>query len=107
MQDLNSILLEGVLKKDPVLEHVEQELPVARFMLSSIARDAPELVEMEVRVNSHQGEIGEEHLEAGRRLRVVGYLRQAINGQVFIQAEHVEFKPEITKPQPAGIRRGG
>ena len=110
--DLNSVLIEGTLTNDPDVGYIKVGSPVAHFTLACqryVTRKTdgneepkPEISYFEIRVFDRQAEVCNEYLHAGRRVRVVGTLRQTDGqGQLFIRAEHVEFKPKSEKPKTA------
>lgn len=111
MNNLNSILVEGNLTRDPVLSETPKGTPVCNFSLASnrFYRSEDELQKevsfFDVEVWSRQGEICAGTLKKGRGVRVVGRLKQdrwsddegTAHSRVKIVAEHVEFKPEFKK----------
>ncbi|THB63907.1 MAG: single-stranded DNA-binding protein [Spirochaetaceae bacterium] len=112
MNSLNSILLEGNLTRDPVLKETPKGTPVCEFSLASnrFYRQDEELqkevsffdVEAWAKVAQRCGE----ELQKGRGVRVIGRLKQCrwLNAdgenrsRVLVVAEHVEFKPQFSKP---------
>ena len=105
MNNLNSVLVEGNLTRDPELGYTPQG--TARTKLGVAChryyRKEDEYQEetsfFEVTVWGRQAEVCAEYLEKGRAVRVVGRLRQDrwedqdgnARSRVCITAEHVEF----------------
>ena len=101
MNDLNSVLLEGKVTADPA--------PIPNGCTFSIL--ASRLVKTDdgqktttslfpIEVTGRLAEVCQEYLKAGRGVRIVGRLCQdPEDALLFIQAEHVEFKPERSKPE--------
>jgi len=111
MNNLNSILIEGNLVKDPLLRTTPKGTPVCTFSLASnrffkqdsgLEREVSFFdVETWAKLAENCSNIGRK----GRGVRVVGRLKQERwNGsdgkqhsRITIVAEHVEFKPEFKK----------
>lgn len=107
MNNLNSILLEGVLSRDPHLSYEPSEpggIPVCRFTLKVrrvSVKKTEEISYFDVQVENRLAEVCQEYLKKDRGVRVVGRLKQdhwiddegVDKFEAFIQAEHVEFKP--------------
>ncbi|MDA3950403.1 MAG: single-stranded DNA-binding protein [Spirochaeta sp.] len=107
MNDLNSILMEGNLTRDPVLSTTPSGTLVCNFSMGShhlYRKDEEQRKEtsfFDVEVWSRLGENCAEYLRKGRGVRVVGRLKQDRwrNGEgqprskIKIVAEHVEFRP--------------
>jgi len=111
MNNLNSILIEGTLVRDPVLRQTPKGKAICKFSLASnrfYKQDdgmEKEVSFFEVEAWSKLGESCNEKGRKGRGVRVVGRLKQdRWNGadgkpqsRVLIVAEHVEFRPEFKK----------
>jgi single-strand DNA-binding protein len=111
MNNLNSILIEGNLTRDPIIAETPKGTQVCNFSVASnrFYKQEDELQKevsfFDVEVWSRQAEICAETLAKGRGVRVVGRLKQdrwtddggAPHARVKIVAEHVEFKPEFKK----------
>ncbi|HUX20779.1 MAG TPA: single-stranded DNA-binding protein [Spirochaetia bacterium] len=111
MNNLNSILIEGNLTRDPVISETPKGTHVCNFSVASnrFYKQEDELQKevsfFDVEVWSRQAEICADTLAKGRGVRVVGRLKQdrwtdeggAPHARVKIVAEHVEFKPEFKK----------
>jgi len=104
MNNLNSILLEGVLSRDPQLSYEPSGSPVCRFTIKVrrvSTKGTDEIGYFDVQVCNRLAEVCQEYLKKDRGLRVVGRLVQdhwqdydgVDKFEVFILAEHVEFKP--------------
>jgi len=98
MNNLNSILIEGVLEADP---HSLASLDVLRttFKVRSIRcykvgehKQTDELI-VPIATKGRLAEVCGEYLKAGRGVRVVGSLAEDNEG-LYVAAEHVEFKPQ-------------
>lgn len=107
MNDLNSILLEGNLTRDPVLTTTPNGASVCNFTVASHAEYKKnneyhkDTSFFDVEAWSKLGENCAEYLEKGRGVRVVGRLKQdrwkdgegQSRSRVKLVAEHVEFRP--------------
>ena len=107
MNNLNSVLIEGVLKQDPKMVIEDNGKTITEFSISSernYKQDDEyhkEVSHFDIRVFGRQAEICNEHLTEGRSVRIVGRLKQElrrddgdVRANVHIIAEHVEFKPK-------------
>lgn len=111
MNNLNSILLEGNLVRDPELKYTEKGTAVCHFSVASnryFKQDDEKQEEVsyfDITVWSRLGEVCNEYLTKGRGVRVVGRLKQdrwednegKTRSKVHVIAEHVEFKPRFKK----------
>ncbi len=119
MNNLNSVLLEGVLTGKPKLSNVGHTLglpPVCWFTLESKRtykqgdETQDEVSYFDVRVLGRIGVVCQETLTKGRGVRVVGRLKQErctdsgekAKNLIYIIAEHVEFKPQRQIESPIG-----
>ena len=117
MNNLNSVLIEGNLTKDPELAYTPKGTAVCRF---SIATNRfykqeedyqKEVSYFDVTVWAKQAEVCSEYLKKGRGVRVVGRLKQDRwqdaegnnRSKVLIVAEHVEFKPKKGSPDETNM----
>jgi single-strand DNA-binding protein len=108
VNNLNSILIEGNLTEDLVLEKTAKGTPVCNFTIASTRYYKSETgIEKEEGYFSIQvcGKLAEQAVtlgHQGRGVRVVGRLKQerlnGSNGQaqtrIVIIAEHIKFRPE-------------
>jgi single-strand DNA-binding protein len=108
MNQLNSVILEGNLVRDPEANLTPKGTPVCKFSVASNRYYKSEGVRQEevsyfdVEVWSKVAESCEKHLKKGRGVRVVGRLKQdrwtddqgSSHYRVKVVGEHVEFKPE-------------
>jgi len=115
MNNLNSILIEGNLTKDPLLRSTPKGTPVCTLSLASNRYYKLETgFEKEVSffIVDTWGKLAEacySKAYKGRGIRVVGRLKQdrwndaegKYHSKVTIVAEHVEFRPEIKKDESA------
>jgi single-strand DNA-binding protein len=124
MNNLNSILLEGNLVRDPELRYTPKGVPVCSFSVACnrYFKQEEELQEevsyFDVTTWNRLAEVCNEYLRKGRGVRVVGRLKQdrwedtegKTRSKVHIVAEHVEFKPKINgrqeDPEGAGEQPG-
>lgn len=107
MNDLNSVLLEGNLARDPVLTTTPKGTPVCNFTVASHVmykkneEQQKETSFFNVETWSKLAENCAEYLTKGRGVRVVGRIKQDRwadgegnpHSRVKIVAEHVEFRP--------------
>lgn len=112
MNSLNSIMIEGNLTRDPELRTTPKGTPVCRFAVASnrFYRYEDELQKevsfFDVETWARSAERCGEELAKGRGVRVVGRLKQdrwtdtegKNHSRIKIVAEHVEFKPQFTRP---------
>ena len=110
MNDLNSVLLEGKLTRDPDLSVTDKGTPVCTLVVvSNRSYKIDELQQkdvscFEIQVSGKLATMCGYYLKKGRGVRVVGRLKQDrgldIDGNeslhVLIVAEHVEFQPQKT-----------
>lgn len=110
MNNLNSILVEGNLVKDPVERRTPQDTLVCNLTIAvnrTYKRDddyVKEVSYFDVEVWAGLAESCLKHLCKGRGVRVVGRLKQdrwvdddeKNHTRIKIVAEHVEFKPQYT-----------
>jgi single-strand DNA-binding protein len=111
MNNLNSILIEGNLVKDPILTKTESGSNVCNFPIAS-NRYYKNGTDMEKEVSFFDIECWAKLAEAshakgrkGRGVRIVGRLKQSrwtsTDGKpcsrVTIVAEHIEFRPDFKK----------
>jgi single-strand DNA-binding protein len=117
MNNLNSILIEGNLVKDPLLRTTVKGTSVCTFSLASnryFKQDSgfeQEVGFFEVETWAKLAERCYNLGRKGRGVRVVGRLKQdrwtgqdgKAHSRIMIVAEHVEFKPEFNKEaEPQG-----
>ena len=120
MNNLNSILLEGNLCRDPELRYTPSDgaspgTPLCTLVVSSVrtckldGERHEEVSFIEAVTAGKLATVCAGHLTKGRGVRVVGRIRQErwedtegnARSKVVIVAEHVEFQPRRTQPQPA------
>jgi len=113
MNNLNSILLEGNLVRDPELSYTPKGTPVCTFSVAThrYFKQEEEYQEetsyFDVTVWNRLAEVCGQYLSKGRGVRVVGRLKQdrwengegKTRSKVHVIAEHVEFKP---RPKEGG-----
>ena len=120
MNNLNSILIEGNLVKDPELSYTPKGTAVCKFTVAcnrAFKQDdqlQKEVSFFDVSTWTRLAEVCGEYLKKGRGVRVVGRLKQdrwtdtdgKPHSRVLIVAEHVEFKPQFKKQDPDGDKEG-
>lgn len=118
MNNLNSVLIEGNLVRDPELSYTPKGTAVCKFSVAcnrAFKQDdqlQKEVSYFEVSTWTRLAEVCGEYLKKGRGVRVVGRLKQdrwadadgKAHSRVFIVAEHVEFKPQLKKQDGEGGR---
>jgi single-strand DNA-binding protein len=120
MNNLNSILIEGNLARDPELSYTPKGTAVCKFTVAcnrAYKQDdqlQKEVSYFDVTTWTRLAEVCGEYLKKGRGVRVVGRLKQdrwsdsdgKTHSKVYIMAEHVEFKPEVRKEED-GVKEEG
>jgi len=113
MNNLNSILIEGNLVRDPLLRTTPNGIPVCTFCIASNrwyrgnAGIEKEVSFFDVETWAKLAETCNNLGKKGRGVRVVGRLRQdrwtGVDGKnqsrIVIVAEHVEFRPEFKRQE--------
>jgi single-strand DNA-binding protein len=121
MNNLNSILIEGNMVRDPTFRSTPKGTPVCTFSLASnrfFKQDSgleKEVSFFEVETWAKLAESCYNLGRKGRGVRVVGRLKQARwNGpdgkqrsRITIVAEHVEFRPDFKKEGNTGRTEAG
>jgi len=116
MNNMNSIILEGNLTKDPVMRSTPKGTAVCHFTVASNRyyksenERREEVGYFEVEVWSRLAETCDEYLSKGRGVRVVGRLKQnrwtttegKPRSKIQIVAEHVEFQPKPKREAGVG-----
>jgi single-strand DNA-binding protein len=111
MNNLNSILIEGNLVRDPELSYTPKGAAICKFAVGcnrSWKQDdelQKEVSFFDITAWNRLAETCGEYLKKGRGVRVVGRLKQdrwtdqdgKAHSRVLIVAEHVEFKPQLKK----------
>lgn len=111
MNNLNSVLIEGNLVRDPELSYTPKGTAVCKFSVAcnrAFKQDdqlQKEVSYFDVSTWTRLAEVCGEYLKKGRGVRVVGRLKQdrwadtdgKAHSRVLIIAEHVEFKPQPRK----------
>ena len=112
MNNLNSVLIEGNLVRDPDLSYTSTGTAVCKFSVANnrAFKKGDDLVKevsfFDVTTWNRLAEVCDQYLTKGRGVRVVGRLHQErwsdsdgkAHQRVVIVAEHVEFKPNLRKP---------
>ncbi|MDR0582938.1 MAG: single-stranded DNA-binding protein [Treponema sp.] len=116
MNNLNSILIEGNLVRDPLLRSTQKGTPVCTFTLAAnrfYKQDSgfeKEVSFFDVETWAKLAEACSNLGRKGRGVRVVGRLKQERwdgsdgkpHSKVTIVAEHVEFRPDFKKDADEG-----
>ncbi|MDR2509507.1 MAG: single-stranded DNA-binding protein [Spirochaetaceae bacterium] len=111
MNNLNSILIEGNLVRDPALRSTPKGTPVCTFSIASnryYRQDTgmeKEVSFFDIETWSKLAETCKQNGRKGRGVRVVGRLKQdrwsgndgKSHSHVRIIAEHIEFKPDFKR----------
>ncbi len=109
MNNLNSVLIEGILTQNPEMSNTSKGQPICQFSLSCnrFYKQDDEYQKEEsifdITVLNKMAEVCNENLKKDRGVRVVGRLKEdritddngGSKSKVYIIAEHVEFKPVI------------
>lgn len=118
MNNLNSILLEGNLVRDPELRYTPKGTPTCTLVVSSVrtykleGKRHEEVSFIEAVTAGKLATVCAEHLTKGRGVRVVGRIKQErwedsegnARAKVVIVAEHVEFQPRRAAGRSTGER---
>ena len=121
MNNLNSVLVEGNLVRDPELSYTSKGTAVCKFSVAcnrSFKQDdqtQKEVSYFDVSTWTRLAEVCGEYLKKGRGVRVVGRLKQdrwadsdgKPHSRVSIVAEHVEFKPQPRPKDAEGAEAEG
>jgi single-strand DNA-binding protein len=113
MNNLNSILVEGNLVRDPELNHTQKGTPVCKFSIATNRffklddEYQREVSFFDVTTWARLAEVCNEFLKKGRGVRIIGRLKQdrwkGMDGKgkskVYIIADNVEFKPVFSNKQ--------
>ncbi|MDE2768897.1 MAG: single-stranded DNA-binding protein [Chloroflexota bacterium] len=123
MNNLNSVLIEGNLAREPELRYTPQGTPTCTLVLASNRayrdpeRQGERIEEVSFIETTTWGKLAtvcHEHLHKGRGIRVVGRLKQErwedshgnARAKVLVIAEQVEFQPRrqesARQEEPAG-----
>ena len=111
MNNLNSVLIEGNLVRDPELSYTPKGTAVCKFAVGCNRQwkqddeVQKEVSFFDISTWTRLAEVCGEYLKKGRGVRVVGRLKQdrwtdpdgKPHSRVEIVAEHVEFKPQLRK----------
>jgi len=116
MNNLNSVLIEGNVVRDPVLSNTPGGIPVCAFSIGINSTHntndgkVDEVSFFDVETWHQLAENVVKYLTKGRGVRIVGRIKQdrwttsegAPMSRVKIIAEHVEFRPMKLSPQEIG-----
>jgi single-strand DNA-binding protein len=111
MNNLNSVLIEGNLVRDPELSYTPKGTAVCKFSVGCHRQwkqddeVQKEVSFFDVSTWTRLAEVCGEYLKKGRGVRVVGRLKQdrwtdpegKPHSRILVIAEHVEFKPQLRK----------
>ena len=116
MNNLNSILVEGNLVRDPEFGHTSKGTPFCNFSIATNRyykiedRYLDEVSFFDVKTWSKLAELCEKHLKKGKGVRVIGRLKQDRwkdndgrgRSRIYIIADHMEFgfSPRKKEEQP-------
>lgn len=109
MNNLNSLIIEGNLSRDPVLREPTQDFKVCSFPIAvnrwyknKKGTGEEEVSYFDVETYGKMAEICKNKLKVGNGVRVVGRLKQnrwedsetgKTKSSIYVIAEHIEFKP--------------
>ena len=113
MNNLNSILLEGNLAREPELRYTQKDTPLCTLTIASIrsykvdGERTEEVSFIEGITHGKLASVCAQHLSKGRGVRLVGRIKQErwedadgnTRSKVVIVAEHVEFQPARNRAQ--------
>jgi single-strand DNA-binding protein len=116
MNNLNSLLIEGNLVRDPELSYTPKGTAMCKFSVAcnrffkQEQETQKEVSFFDVTTWARLAEVCGEYLKKGRGVRVVGRLKQdrwtdpdgKSHSRVIVIAEHVEFKPQLKKDGEEG-----
>ena len=111
MNNLNSVLVEGNMVRDPLYRTTPKGTPVCNFSLASnryLKQDSgfeEEVSFFDIQAWTRLADACNNHGKKGRGVRVVGRLKQdrwtdnegKSRSKILIVAEHVEFRPDFRK----------
>lgn len=123
MNNLNSVLIEGNLAREPALRYTPKGTPTCTLVLASNRsykdpeRQGERTEEVSFIETTTWGKLAtvcHEHLAKGRGVRVVGRLKQErwedshgnARAKVVVIAEQVEFQPVRRQSRPVADRTG-
>ncbi len=109
MNNLNSVLIEGNLVRDPDLSYTPKGTAVCKFSVACnrFYKEGDEMVKevsfIDISTFARLAEVCGEYLKKGRGVRVVGRLRQdrwsdtegRAHSRLYVIGEHVEFRPQV------------
>jgi single-strand DNA-binding protein len=115
MNDLNSILIEGNLVREPQYRTTPKGTPLCTFPIATnrfYKQDGgteKEVSFFNVEAWAKNADICNNHGRKGRGVRIMGRLKQdrwndndgKTQSKIVIIVEHVEFRPEFRKSRPA------
>ena len=119
MNQLNSVLIEGNLCRDPELRYTPAGTPLCTLVVSSVrtykldGERTEEVSFIEATTWGKLATVCAEHLTKGRGVRLVGRLKQErwedpdgnSRSKIVIVCEHVEFQPRRAQPAAVEARR--
>ena len=114
MNDLNSILIEGNLVREPQYRTTPKGTPLCTFPIATNRfykqneGTEKEVSFFNVEAWAKHADVCNNHGKKGRGVRIVGRLKQdrwndnegKTQSKIVIIAEHVEFRPEFRKNRP-------
>ena len=121
MNNLNSILLEGNLVRDPEIAYTNNGTAYCRFSMATNRyykqdnKYEQEVSYFDVKSWGKLAEVCKEYLKKGRGVRIIGRIKQdrwksedgKNNSRVVVMADHVEFKPVFNNGQNNGQQNTG
>jgi single-strand DNA-binding protein len=104
MNSLNSILIEGILSREPEKIKLEKDIKSCSFTIQSYRyfvekkEKKQEICSFKIQTFSRLAEYCIERLSKGTSVRVIGRLGQK-GADVFIVAEEVHTRPQLKRPE--------
>jgi primosomal replication protein N len=93
MNSLNSILIEGSVKDQP--KSIPFDMVDYSFTLevvNCVNENTFKFINVLIKTSGRLAQTCIQTLNVGRSIRVVGYMDSGENGNLFIYAQHIEFK---------------
>jgi len=96
MNDLNSVLVEGTIIKEGEINKNDRTCIFTVVSNHYIGTKKDKLI-VNVLTGSKMVDSGYDKMTKGRGVRIVGRLKNDIDGTVIIESEHIEFRPEFKR----------
>ncbi len=120
MNNLNSILLEGNLTKDPEISKTKNGIATCNLTVATNRsykeenKYEQEVSYFDVKAYGKLAEVSGEYLKKGRGVRIIGRIKQdrwkdddgKNHSRVVVMADHIEFQPERKKVDQPVLEEG-